>query len=95
MKPVVGSFAEVVHLVMKARHLFREAVLTSKCSIDALAVAINASMQTQYRRHYITDGRAAAVGGLLLLRTRLGFISCSHDKFIMPCDQELSKELGR
>ena len=84
MKPVVGSFAEVVHLVMKARHLFREAVLTSKRSIDALAVAINASMQTQYRRHYIADGRAAAVAGKLIRRRLL---SRGHGIFIMPCDR--------
>ena len=92
MKPVVGSFSEVVHLFMKTCHLFREAVLTGKRRIDALAVAINTSMQTQYRRHYIADGRAAAVAGRLIRRLLL---SSGHNTFIMPCHREISKELGQ
>ena len=92
VQSVVSRFTEIVHRRVKIAHLLREAVLTGQRRIDALAVAIDAGVQSQHRRHYIADGRAAAIAGGLLRRRLL---SGSHDTTIMPCGQEISKGLGR
>ena len=92
VQSVVSRFTEVVHRRMKIAHLLREAVLTGQRRIDALAVTINAGVQTQHRRHHIADGGAATVGGLLGGRCLLAY---SHNTIIMSCGQELGKGLGR
>ena len=92
VQPVVSRFAEVVHRRMKIAHLLRKAVLTGQRRIDSLTVTINAGVQPQHRRHYIADGRASTVGGLLGSRRLL---ACGHNTTIMPCNQELGKGLGQ
>ncbi len=92
MQPVVSRFTEFVHLVMKASHLLRETLLPGQRRINTLAVAVDARVQTLHRRHHIAEGGTTTVGGLPGGRRLLAW---GHDIIIMPCGQELGKELGR
>ncbi len=92
MQPVIGCFTEIVHLVMKARHLLRETLLSGQRRINTLAVAVDARVQTLHRRHHIADGGAPTVGGLPGCRRLL---SWGHDITIMPRRRGISKGLGQ